>query len=53
MDNIEQSHYYKRKAFNIQERCLPLNHPDLAFTYNAVGWMDEEIGDFHTALEYF
>lgn len=53
MNNIERSHYYKRKSLNIQERYLSSSHPDSAFTHNAIGWIYEELEDYHTALEYF
>ncbi len=36
MNNIERSHYYERKILNIQEQCLPPNHPHLAFAYNPI-----------------
>ena len=47
-----ESLYYYMKVLAIQEKVLPENHPDIATSYNNVGYAYGELGDHKKELEY-
>lgn len=44
---------YQEKALSIQEQYLPSNHPDLAVTYDQMGFIHENMGSYTKALEFY
>ncbi|CAF4967799.1 unnamed protein product, partial [Rotaria socialis] len=43
---------YNKKALEIDENMLPSNHPDLASSYNNIGFVYDNMGDYSNALSY-
>ncbi len=44
---------YYEKAFEIQQQPLPLNHPDLAMSYNNIGLVYENMGNYLNARSLY
>jgi tetratricopeptide (TPR) repeat protein len=44
---------YYEKDLEISQKTLPQNHPDLACSYNNIGLVYENIGDFTKALSFY
>ncbi|CAF5228827.1 unnamed protein product, partial [Rotaria magnacalcarata] len=45
---------YYNKCLNIRLATLPHDHPDIATSYNNLGWLfNERSGDYAKALDYF
>ena len=47
-----ESLYYYMKVLTIREKVLPENHPDIAASYNNVGYAYGELGEHKKELEY-
>lgn len=44
---------YHKKALEIRQRCLHPKHPNLATSYNNIGLIYDQFGEFQTALIYY
>jgi tetratricopeptide (TPR) repeat protein len=41
------------KAIKIREKTLPPNHPDLSISYNNIGSVNDEMGNYSIALSFY
>ncbi|CAF1218191.1 unnamed protein product [Adineta steineri] len=44
---------YHEKALEIFQKTLPSNHPDLATSYNNIGWVYRNMKDYSKTLSYY
>ncbi|CAF4214545.1 unnamed protein product, partial [Adineta steineri] len=50
--DYEKAIWYYEHAFEIREKTLPLNHPDMATSYNNIGLGYQNIGEYSKALSF-
>ncbi len=51
---IIQKHCHTlKKALQIQENSLPINHPEITTTYNNLDSLHDSMGNYSTALSYY
>ncbi|CAF4347425.1 unnamed protein product, partial [Rotaria sordida] len=53
MGDYSKALEFYKKAHKIREKALPPNHPDLATSYNNIGYVYEDMGDYSKALEFY
>jgi len=44
---------FYEKTFEIRQKTLPANHPDLATSYSNIDFVYEEMGEYSKALLYY
>ena len=42
-----------KKHYEIKQKTLPANHPDLAISYNNIGLVYDKMGEYSKALSYY
>jgi len=53
MEEHLKAFLFFEKALEIRQNSLPSNHPDLAISYNNIGTVYYDMGEYSKALSYF
>jgi len=52
MEDYSKALSFHEKAFEIQQKSLPENHPDFAYSYNNIAGVYYNMGEYSNALSY-